>query len=393
MEPLRQHPYLDALATWCVHTQQASPCAVVACAYPTPDGWRIDQGAAGHLAPGCSPANTNTVFDLASLTKPFAALTFARLVQQGLLDWNTPLDVPLREAHGTPSAKVPIGWLLAHRSGLEGHRPLYAPLERGQQIDRFAALREACNARRPECDAPLSHEDGYPPVYSDLGYLLLGEAMARASGLPVDNLIAREVCQPLNLPVRSARQWHQLDASFDHQVARTEHVAWRGGLLCGAVHDENAWALGREGACAHAGLFGTAIGVARFGMAVLDACNGRHPLWLMPSSLEPVLRVRQGGTLRAGFDGKSALGSTAGTRCSATTFGHLGFTGTSVWIDPTAGIVTVLLTNRVCPSRTSNALQRVRPKVHEALFAWGLTNAHGIEDDPATRCVIPDTDS
>jgi CubicO group peptidase (beta-lactamase class C family) len=378
MTNVRRCPELDDLAAWCVRDKQASPCAVVACAYRSADGWRVDEGAAGHLAPGQEEASVDTIFDLASLTKPFSALTFARLVRAGLLDWHMPLGVPLRDAHGTPSDKVPLAWFVAHRSGLDGHRPLYAPLERGGEVDRLQALRQAGLARRPECEESLPQAEGFAPMYSDLGYLLFGEAMARASGVVLDDLIRQEVSEPLGLVVGSARQWRRWDPSFDERVAPTEHVAWRGGVIRGAVHDENAWAMAEDGACAHAGLFGAARDVARLGTAVLDACRGDRSDWLSPEDVEPLIRVRPGSTLRAGFDGKSSNGSsTAGKRCSPHTFGHLGFTGTSVWIDPDAEVVVVLLTNRVYPTRDSTAIQEVRPRANDELFAWGMGKGQG----------------
>ena len=373
MVSVQQHSELDALASYCTDDLHASPCAVVACAYRGRGGWYVDEGAAGLLAPGLEAANTSTVFDLASLTKPFSALTLARWVERGLLDWHTPLGVPLREAHGTPSATVPLVWLAAHRAGLQPHLPLYEPLEQGIAVDPAKALHSACNSRRPGCESPLSQEDGFPPVYSDLGYLLLGKAMVRASGMPLDTLIAQEVSTPLGLSVGSARQWRHRDPFFDNRVAPTEEIPWRGGLVRGAVHDENAWALAGHNTCAHAGLFGTASDIARLGIAVLEASRGGLPAWLSPSSLEPVLRVRKGGYLRAGFDSKSPVGSSAGPRASLDTFGHLGFTGTSLWIDPAVDVVTVLLTNRVCPTRHNMAIQKARPHIHDDLLGWGMS--------------------
>jgi serine-type D-Ala-D-Ala carboxypeptidase len=370
MTKIRRCPELDALAATCVN-ERAAPCAVVACAYRNSEGWRVDEGACGHLAPGEVDADPSTLFDLASVTKPVSALTFARLVRSELLDWHMPIGVPLRDVHGTPSAYVPLAWFAAHRSGLDGHRPLYAPLERGLPVDRFKALRQAGEARRPECHGEPESE-GFPALYSDLGYLLLGEAMARAAGVSLDELLRREVLKPLALTAGSARQWRRVDPAFDARVAPTEDVAWRGGVIRGAVHDENAWAIARDAACAHAGLFGTARDVATLGTAILDASRGDRTDWLTPEEVEPLLRKRPDSTWRAGFDGKSNNGSSAGKLCSPETFGHLGFTGTSIWIDPTVDVVVVLLTNRVHPTRDSAIIKAVRPIVHDALFAWGM---------------------
>ncbi len=365
---------LDLIARSVVLDYRAAPCAVVACAYRRQDTWHVAEGAYGKLEPSGPQVTPDSPFDLASVTKPFSALTLARLAREGLVELQTPLGTLVQEAVGTPSSQTPLELLLAHRAGLDGHRPLFAPLEHGQRVDRYRALQEAAMARRTGCDgrAPL---EGFEPTYSDLGYLLLGEAMARAAARPLDRLVQSEVCRPLGCLTGSARSWRERDPFFDVHVVPTEDVPWRAGVVRGVVHDENAWALAGHGTCAHAGLFGSARDVARMGAAVLDVLDGRRDEWLRPSDIHPLLRSRPGGTLRAGFDGKSASGSSAGTVCGDSTFGHLGFTGTSVWIDPEARIVVVLLTNRVHPSRAHEAIKAARPATHDALFRFGLGQA------------------
>ncbi|MEO8801384.1 MAG: serine hydrolase [Polyangiaceae bacterium] len=130
----------------------------------------------------------------------------------------------------------------------------------------------------------------------------------------------------------------------------------------GRVHDENAWALTDAGGSGHAGMFGTAGAVLTFALDVL----------LHVKDLGWLVRERPGGTLRAGFDGKSAHGSSAGTVCGPKAFGHLGFTGTSFWIDPDAGAVVALLTNRVSPTRDNTKIRGARPIAHDALFRAAL---------------------
>ncbi len=366
---IRRRSELDAIAARVVGTHRAAPGAVVACAWRAGDSWAIDEGAAGHLAPGWAEVTPDTIYDLASVTKPFVAVALARLVRQGPLTLDTRLDVLVRESQGTQSASVPLELLLAHRSGLEGHRPLYAPLVQGKPVSRYRALVEAAGARRPECpgEPPAA---GFSPVYSDLGFLLLGEAITRGGGAPLDAAVHAQICEPLGVGIASARQWRARTTQFDDRVAPTEVVDWRDGVVRGQVHDENAWALGEDGMCGHAGLFGTARDVARFGAALIDVVSGRAGGWLTREDLEPLIRVRDGGTLRAGFDGKSETGSSAGANCSSSAFGHLGFTGTSVWIDPEQQIAVTILSNRVQPTRDNDAIKRARPDVNEALFAW-----------------------
>jgi CubicO group peptidase (beta-lactamase class C family) len=206
-------------------------------------------------------------------------------------------------------------------------------------------------------------------LYSDLGYVLAGVALERAAGRALDDVVEQEVTGPLGLDARSARLWLRLERDFMKRVLPTESVTFRGAIR-GAVHDENAWALSGHGHSGHAGLFGTAQAVAGFGVAVLDALAGRGDGWLRASDIAPLLEKRPPGSLRAGFDGKSGPSSAAGDRASSETFGHLGFTGTSLWCDPTAERVTVLLTNRVCPTRENVRIRAVRPRIHDALHAW-----------------------
>ena len=147
--------------------------------------------------------------------------------------------------------------------------------------------------------------------------------------------------------------------------APTETVAWRGGAVVGAVHDENAWALTGRGGSGHAGIFGTIDAVLAFGAAALEVFDAPDFAWMT--------RERPGGTLRAGFDGKSPDASSAGERMGPRSFGHLGFTGTSLWIDPDARTVVALLTNRVCPSRENVGIRTARPWAHDALYERALS--------------------
>ena len=321
-------------------------------------------GAAGRLPDG--EVSTTTVFDLASVSKPVVACALLRLVGRGALDLHRPLGELLPEALGSRSEQVPLELFLAHRAGLEAHRPLFAPLMAGRAMQRGPALGTAADARRSDC-AGTPGADGFPPLYSDLGYVLLGAVIERVTGDQLDDVVWREVSEPLGLELGSARQLLGSRRDFVRQVAPTEVVRARGGLVRGIVHDENAWALSGHGASGHAGLFGTVSDVLGFGAALLDALAGRSQ-WLSQQALWTLVRPRPGGSLRAGFDGKSAGSSSAGALSGPETFGHLGFTGTSLWCDPAAGVASVLLTNRVHPTRENPRIRAARPLVHDALF-------------------------
>ena len=361
---------LAEIARQFVIAPEVAPAAAVAVGYRghARADFEFAFGAAfRHARAACSAA----FFDLASISKSFMACAVARLARRGRLSLETPLHDLLAEARGFGAGSASLSLLLSHRAGLEAHRPLFAPLLAGLPFDRRRALIEVLQGVRGEC-VGVAPTSGYPPLYSDLGFALVGLAVERLEGLPLDEIVEREVCAPLGieLEVGSTRLLRRRGLDFSRRCMPTETVPFRGGEVRGAVHDENAWALSGHGLSGHAGLFGTALGVARFGAALLEAQLDRVPRWLDAHSLTPLLRPRPGGTLRAGFDGKSADQSSAGTLIGPRSFGHLGFTGTSFWCDPDAERVLVLLTNRVCPTRNNLRIRSCRPAVNDALFSF-----------------------
>jgi len=349
-----------------------APSVAAGCAVKRGGAWRVEVGgeAARH-------------YDLASLTKPMTAVAVARCLPGALgasdpgLARSARLGDVCPELRDTASAASPLELLLAHRAGLEAHIPVFQPLLEGRPVDAAAALRAAANARRADTVGPCP-PSGFPPVYSDLGYALVGLALARHAGTrDAGEAIARLVVGPLGLDgaLGTARDLFGAGVDVEATSAPTEDVPWRGGLVRGRVHDENAWALTGSGGSGHAGMFGTVSAVLSFGQAVLDGLEGEGPLG--GGDLAWLIAERPGGTLRAGFDGKSPEGSSAGARFGPRSFGHLGFTGTSLWIDPDARIVAVLLTNRVSPTRASGAIRAARPEAHDALHAYADALAAG----------------
>jgi CubicO group peptidase (beta-lactamase class C family) len=347
----------DRVASQLVETGVA-PDAAVGWAARRRGGWVIGAGRASVENSAVDP-----IFDLASLTKPMTAISLALspLGRERLLG-----DV-LEEASGTASDGVPLELLLAHRAGLEAHLALYEPLLVGVAVDPPSALRTVANARRADAISPLVEA---APVYSDLGYILAGAALARSerardAGEVIEERVARAIGRP---DLGTARSLRARGIDFERRVRPTEVVAWRGGEIRGQVHDENAWALTGEGGSGHAGMFGTIEAVLAFGCAALDAIM-RQEGPLARGDLDWLVRPRPGGSLRAGFDGKSEAGSSAGERAGPRTFGHLGFTGTSLWIDPDREAVVAVLTNRVHPTRENVAIRAARPPAHDELFA------------------------
>lgn len=318
---------------------------------------------AGFTDKGESPAKTSTPYDLASLTKPFVAIAGLRLVAAGKLNLDSRVDSVLHDIRGGIGAAASLRNLLSHRAGLAAWGGLYldVPHDPGTPAARRWILSEA--GRR-------TLEPGQtPPVYSDLGYLIAGEVIARAGGEKLDKIIAREVTDVLGITNEvyyPAALTPDKRAILAREAATTEWCEWRQRLLRGEVQDENCAAFG--GVAGNAGLFGTAHAVAIFGREILDVYNGRSD-FLPIELLKEALTSRDDSTMLLGWDGKSPEGSSAGRRMSADSFGHLGFTGTSIWCDPGRDLVVVLLTNRVFPSRANERIKGFRPGFHDGVIA------------------------
>lgn len=322
-------------------------------------GWTYVGHTVGERAAGAGAVTTDTIYDLASLTKPWVAMAALHLHHRGAFA----LDAPIHEL--IPEAReVPLGgrvWevVLSHRSGLRAWVPFYETLSH----EPGSPAAEAWVLARL-----IEHGDANPEgvaVYSDLGYILAGVAMSRAADMQLDEIVAAEVSMPLGLEDMVFFGAARSDDAWKSRCAPTGWSPWRGRSLNGEVHDDNCSALG--GVAGHAGMFGTANGVARFGAACIGAWHGRRG-----ASEEAMMRHatarRAGGTHRLGWDGKAERDSAAGTRIGAEAFGHLGFTGTSLWCDPGRQVVIVLLTNRVAVSEDNTAIRAFRPAFHDAVI-------------------------
>ena len=320
--------------------------------------WEHVDVCAGVRAPGGEPTTPETWYDLASLTKPFVATTALRLYQRGLF----PLDGRVADLIGE-SASMPVGeraWeeVLSHRSGLVAWEPFYERLPEVPGSEAAAAwvLGDLLPRYAPETVGTS--------VYSDLGYILAGLAMQRAAGVRLDALVDEHVTRPLGLEGAVFFGASLEDRAWAAGCAPTGVSTWRGRELQGEVHDDNCAALG--GIAGHAGMFGTARGVAAFGASCVAAYHGRRGA-LEEESIRFATRARPGGSHRLGWDGKSDESSAAGTRIGGDAFGHLGFTGTSLWCDPGRQLVIVLLTNRVAVSDDNAAIRAFRPAFHDAV--------------------------
>ena len=377
---------LAPVARLVVERYAAAPCAVVGIAWRgrpaaaagvvgRAEGWCLGWGAAGQMwtvppegQRGDAPeACTSHLFDLASLTKPVTALVLARLHRSGRLDRSTPLGSLLPELGDTPTGEVSLDALTAHRAGLQAHRHFYLPSASAKQPSREATLRGAALARRADCVGSWPGPDGFPPIYSDLGYILVGAAIERVTGEPLDVLVEDEVARPLGLRLGSMRRLAREFVGVEASVVPTEVSPWRGGVIRGRVHDNNAFVFAGDGTAGHAGLFADVWSVVKLGCGVLDAWSGRRDDWLCRDDLLPLVRPRPGGSHAAGFDRRSGRNPSSGRLFGPASFGHLGYTGTSIWIDPEAARSVVLLTNRVHPSSEHIAIRQARPAAYDAM--------------------------
>jgi CubicO group peptidase (beta-lactamase class C family) len=302
------------------------------------------------------PVDTATVYDLASLTKVIGLTTVCMmLVNDGKLDLDAPVQRYVPAFRGANKERVTVRHLLTHSSGLPAWRPLFV-----EATTRAAALAIVDTT-------PLAAAPGATMVYSDLGAMLLMQVVEAITGQRLDALLESRVFGPLGL--RDTRFLPPAD--WKDRIAPTER-SQDGTIIRGTVHDENAWKLG--GVSGHAGLFGTAPDLARFGFWLLDSWHGRLPgAPVLPSELVKTWTRRQelpAGSSRAlGWDTPSGTNSSAGTKLGPLAFGHTGFTGTSIWFDPEQDLFIILLTNRVNPSRENGRIARVRPRVADLAVA------------------------
>jgi CubicO group peptidase (beta-lactamase class C family) len=307
--------------------------------------------AAGRLsyASDAPPATLDTIFDLASLTKVIATASLVMCtVSAGRLALDTLVKDVLPTWNGADRSAAIVRQLLDHSSGLAVHAKLW----------------EECRGRRAYeraiCAMPLAYTPGSQSAYSDLGFILLGfilEDLERASlGAQFERV------------AKSLNGWIGFTPPqpLHPRIAPTENDPWRGRVLRGEVHDENAAALG--GAAGHAGVFGTAAAAGSFARMVLSTFQQSTVLGSPDLMREFATRSpRQTGSRALAWDTMLRT-SSCGTLMSARAIGHTGFTGTSLWIDPEQDVYVVWLTNRVHPTRANDTLVALRPKLHDAVM-------------------------
>lgn len=326
------------------------------------------------------PVDHETLYDLASVTKLFSATAFMTLVEEGKISIDDPVKTVLPEFSGARPIQPyenPLDWgkmvsvpplaegekrgakantvdadqvtfrnLLIHNSGLPAWRAFK------DQPDADSAIRLAL-------ETFFSYPLGERVVYSDVGLILLGLAVSRLAGSPLNAVISERVTQPLGL---SAHFQPAAPLSSIQNFAPTEFCKWRGRRIVGEVHDESAWRLG--GVAGHAGMFAHARDVAKFGQSFLDASVLKRETIVEMTRLQADFNdVRRG----LGFALWSPDPEASSHPFSPSTYGHTGFTGTCLWIDPKRQLVVAFLTNEVYNGRENRGIADLRVQVHRAI--------------------------
>ena len=332
-------------------TDRAFPAAVVEVGSSTDVLWRA---AFGRLTfDDDAPATReDTIFDLASLTKVMSTAPLVmQQVERGTLGLDDAVAQYVREWRGPDREPVTLRDLLAHCAGLTAYLPFFRDLRGRAEFEHAIAT------------LPLEYAPRTKSIYSDLGFMLLAFIVEDTSVAPLADRFATLLGQMgivERLQFKPPPLWKR-------DTAPTEQDPWRGRLVVGEVHDENAWALG--GAAGHAGLFGTAAAVgayARHLLQILDRKTGAFSRDMLRTFI--TRRTDVPGSSRAlGWDTMLPT-SSCGVKMSPRAFGHTGFTGTSLWIDPDRGVYVVFLTNRVHPTRQNDRIKEVRPALHDAIM-------------------------
>jgi CubicO group peptidase (beta-lactamase class C family) len=342
------------------------------------DGEVLEHVSARGLAvmrPERIPMARDTIFDLASLTKPIATTTaILLLADEGALAVDDPVSKYLPVFAERGKEAITLRHLLTHTSGLKPWRAFHELLlekERrtGERLIGTPAGRESVIDRILR-SGPV-HEPGAAAVYGDLDFIVLGAVIEAVTRQSLDDFCSERIFRPLAMNdtffVRLVEGRSALPAALLRRVAATENCPWRGRVLWGEVHDPNASAMG--GVAGHAGLFSTADDVMTFAQTVLDVWHGRSEA--LPRATLQAFLARQGlpedSDWALGWDTPTASASSSGRHFSPRSVGHLGFTGTSLWIDLEREAAVVLLTNRVHLVAKRSRFD-LRPVVHDAVI-------------------------
>jgi serine-type D-Ala-D-Ala carboxypeptidase len=310
------------------------------------------------------PMMINSIFDLASLTKPLStAMAVFKLIELKKMSLDQKLSSIMPDTFSKDKSEVTIRQLLNHTSGLPAHKEYFVEVMNCKKTFRREKLRHLI------LNEPLENKPGENQTYSDLGYILLAWMVEKIAGERIDRFVDGHIYKPLGIEDCFFIDLFSSGFVSDNQKERvvpTENCSWRKKTLKAEVHDDNAWAAG--GFEGHAGLFGDALSVWTVLMEMMNALQGKKTIVLDSHLISEIMKKESNSEFRAGFDTPSQYGSSSGDFFSKQSIGHLGYTGTSFWIDPERSIIIILLTNRVHPRRDNEKLKLFRPKIHNLIM-------------------------
>ena len=328
------------------------------------------------LVPEKTPMRPDTIFDLASLTKPLAtAPAIMLLVREKKIRLEDRITRFFPNFGVLGKTHVTFRHLLAHSAGLPAWKAYYEDVVRDQKRGKVNFL--ASHAAKHYVFEQIHREKalsapGAQALYSDLGYMLLGEVIEEITGWGLDRYCQDKLYKPMGLRSTSFIDLTQIRTRrlqpVHEVIAPTEDCPWRKRVLCGEVDDDNAYAMG--GVAGHAGLFSNAEDIHRFVLRLRRCLAGDDPQ--LPGELVREFLTRDasvaGSTFALGWDTPSAENSSSGECFSPASVGHLGFTGTSIWWDLEKDCHIILLTNRVHPARSNDKIKTFRPQIHDLIM-------------------------
>ena len=329
----------------------------------------LEQGSTGLLGKGLNPVGEHTLYDLASLTKIFTALALMKQLEEGLIRLEDSVDYFLPSYKNCPLGETTIFALMTHTAPFPKGTHLYLHVKTREE------LLEAIRSSGLRSDSPAR------VVYTCEAFILLGEIVSAVDAAGLDELIRRRVLTPLGME----RTFFNPPASLMESIAPTEYCPLRGRLIRGEVHDENAGIMG--GVSGNAGLFSSAAEMKRLAAAMLASLEEKNSLqtgsFLQRASAELMIRNHTPG--RGENRGLGWMiagpGSSAGDLLSPRSFGHTGFTGTSLWIDPERKLYALLLSNRIHPRRDNPGIFRTRHIFHNlAVLEYGNSRPDSITE-------------
>ncbi len=331
----------------------------------------------GHrsLEPEVTPMAEDTIFDVSSLTKAFAtSVAMMLMVKDGRIGLDDRVTRFFHNFGVHGKTHITFRQLLTHSSGLAAWRPYYKDvlqIERAGRINFLGSHGAKAHVYQELQRERLEGQPGKQAVYSDLGFMLLGAAVEEVSGMTLDRFCHDRIFRPLGLRTTGFVDLSLLRTRrvqpVTEMIAPTERCPWRKKILCGEVHDDNAYAMG--GVAGHAGLFASAKDIDGLLCRLKECYRGGSQV--IPQRIVREFWTRDetvpGSTWCLGWDSPSPVGSSAGTHFSPHSVGHLGFTGTSAWLDLEHDRHIILLTNRIHPSRDNELIKAFRPFIHDVI--------------------------